>query len=483
MAELSPVDENNSPQYSYEANDGQIYVANSLEDAIGKCPNFLGKIAAQNGGLETVKKILEFSSRGLEKKQEDTDNFNEKDSRKSNKHQDQDPQIKNQSDPEMDGKRPSVIPEITVIDQRVSLDQLDYQPLEGIIDKKSLIALNHDKVPDIPSKTEFIFHDNLNQVVEFKEVEIIVDHTRNDPLLFEDKVNEDKVNEDKVNIVELSDQVEQTIPLVEVNQDQEDLISVDQAFEVESGDEDLLLSKELIQEEIREMSLVLEGDYQLDLDPDQLDLKSPIEIKSSFKKTIISDQEINLTISLIEAFDVDQEEINLVDIVYPSAESLIQANLDLVEPLHLSEIEQQTNQRTLEESFVGLVKILEQNQLESNDLDYIKNSLVLIENIVVSWDRQQELQTDLVKQIFQLLIQLGYNQPRQYLIDFVAQYGFNFLIENLRYLLLLSSNSIQFEKISNASTVTTQNTTNQDIFGFIFNLIGRFIIGFQPLFD
>ena len=289
--------------------------------------------------------------------------------------------------------------------------------------------------------------------------------------------------EDKVNIVELSDEVEQTIPLVEINQDQEDLILIDQDFEVESGNEDLLLSKELIQEEIREMSFDLEVDYQLDLDPDQLDLKSPIEVKSSFKETIISDQEINLTISLIEAFDVDPEETNLVDIIYPSVENLIQANLDLVEPLHLSEIEQQTNQRSLEESFVGLVKILEENQSELNDLDYIKSSLVLIEDIVTSWDQQQELQTDLVKQIFQLLIQLGYNQPRQYLIDFVAQYGFNFLIENLRYLLLLSSNSIQFEKISNASTVTKQNTTNQDIFGFIFNLIGRFIIGFQPLFD
>ena len=289
--------------------------------------------------------------------------------------------------------------------------------------------------------------------------------------------------EDKVNIVELSDEVEQTIPLVEINQDQEDLILIDQDFEVESGNEDLLLSKELIQEEIREMSFDLEVDYQLDLDPDQLDLKSPIEVKSSFKETIISDQEINLTISLIEAFDVDPEETNLVDIIYPSVENLIQANLDLVEPLHLSEIEQQTNQRSLEESFVGLVKILEENQSELNDLDYIKSSLVLIEDIVTSWDQQQELQTDLVKQIFQLLIQLGYNQPRQYLIDFVAQYGFNFLIENLRYLLLLSSNSIQFEKISNASTVTKQNTSNQDIFGFIFNLIGRFIIGFQPLFD
>lgn len=473
MAELNPVNENTSPQYSYEANDGQIYVANTLEDAINKCPNFLGKIAAQSGGFEAVQKILEFSSRGLKKIQEDVDSFNEKDSHQSNKHQDQDPQIKNQSDPEIDDKRPSVIPEITVIDQRVSLDQLDYQPPKTTINKEPLIGLNHDKLPDIPNKIELIFHDNLNQVVEFKEVEIIVDHTRDDLSLFEDKAN----------IAELSDQVEQTIPLVEINQDQEDLMLVDQAFEVESGIEDLLLSEELIQEEIREMSFDLEGDYQLDLDPDQLDLKSPIEVKSSFKETIISDQEINLTISLIEAFDVDQEEINLVDIVYPSAESLIQANLDLVEPLHLSEIEQQTNQRTLEESFVGLVKTLEENQLEPNDLDYIKNSLVLIENIVTSWDQQQELQTDLVKQIFQLLIQLGYNQPRQYLIDFVAQYGFNFLIENLRYLLLLSSNSIQFEKISNASTVTKQNTTNQDILGFIFNLINRFIIGFQPLFD
>ena len=474
VAELSPVDENNSPQYSYEANDGQIYVANSIEDAIKQCSKFLAKIAAQNGGLETVQKILEFSSRGLEKKQEDINSLvNEKDNHQSNKHQDQDLQIKNQSDPEIDDKRPSVIPEITVIDQKVSLDQLDYQPLEIINDKKSSIALNHNKLPDMPSKTELIFHDNLNQVVEFKEVEIIVDHTRNDPLLFEDKVN----------IVELSDEVEQTIPLVEINQDQEDLILIDQDFEVESGNEDLLLSKELIQEEIREMSFDLEVDYQLDLDPDQLDLKSPIEVKSSFKETIISDQEINLTISLIEAFDVDPEETNLVDIIYPSVENLIQANLDLVEPLHLSEIEQQTNQRSLEESFVGLVKILEENQSELNDLDYIKSSLVLIEDIVTSWDQQQELQTDLVKQIFQLLIQLGYNQPRQYLIDFVAQYGFNFLIENLRYLLLLSSNSIQFEKISNASTVTKQNTTNQDIFGFIFNLIGRFIIGFQPLFD
>ncbi len=474
VAELSPVDENNSPQYSYEANDGQIYVANSIEDAIKQCSKFLAKIAAQNGGFETVQKILEFSSRGLEKKQEDINSLvNEKDNHQSNKHQDQDLQIKNQSDTEIDDKRPSVIPEITVIDQKVSLDQLDYQPLGIINDKKSSIALNHDKLPDTPSKTELIFHDNLNQVVEFKEVEIIVDHTRNDPLLFEDKVN----------IVELSDEVEQTIPLVEINQDQEDLILIDQDFEVESGNEDLLLSKELIQEEIREMSFDLEVDYQLDLDPDQLDLKSPIEVKSSFKETIISDQEINLTISLIEAFDVDPEETNLVDIIYPSVENLIQANLDLVEPLHLSEIEQQTNQRSLEESFVGLVKILEENQSELNDLDYIKSSLVLIEDIVTSWDQQQELQTDLVKQIFQLLIQLGYNQPRQYLIDFVAQYGFNFLIENLRYLLLLSSNSIQFEKISNASTVTKQNTTNQDIFGFIFNLIGRFIIGFQPLFD
>ena len=166
MAELSPVDENNSPQYSYEANDGQIYVANSIEDAIKQCSKFLAKIAAQNGGLETVQKILEFSSRGLEKKQEDINSLvNEKDNHQSNKHQDQDLQIKNQSDPEIDDKRPSVIPEITVIDQKVSLDQLDYQPLEIINDEKSSIALNHNKLPDMPSKTELIFHDNLNQVV------------------------------------------------------------------------------------------------------------------------------------------------------------------------------------------------------------------------------------------------------------------------------------------------------------------------------
>jgi len=473
VPELNPVDENNSSQYSYEANDGQIYVANGLEDAINKC-SFLGKIAAQNGGLEAVQKILEFSYRGVKKKQDDINSLaNEKDSPKSNEHQEQDLQLKNQSDLKIDDKKSNVILETPVIDQIASPDQVDYQPPKIITNNQPPVGLNHDKLPDISTKNELIFHDNFNQVVEFKEVEIVVDHTSDDLSLFEDQAS----------IIELPDQVEQAIPLVEINQDQKDSMSVDQAFEAELVDEDLLVSEELIQEEIREMSFDLAEDNQLDLELNQIELKPSIDVKPLFEETIISDQEINLTIGLIEAFDVDQEEIDLVEIVYPSAESLIQSNLDLVEPLYLSEIEQQTNQRTLEESFVGLVKLLEENRAEPNDLDYIKNSLGLMENIVTSWDQQQGLQTDLVKQIFQLLIQLGYNQPRQYLIDFVAQYGFNFLIENLRYLLVLFNNSIQFEKISNTLVVTTQNTANQDILGFIFNLISRFIVGFQPLFD
>ena len=470
MAELNPVNENTSPQYSYEANDGQIYVANTLEDAINKCPNFLGKIAAQSGGFEAVQKILEFSSRGLKKIQEDVDNFNEKESHKSNKHQDQDLQIKNQ----VADKKIKISQEIiTKVDHPVSLDEINYYPLDNQNDLKASIDLKVTKVSDLAKKNEVIFQDNLNQVVEFKEVEVIIDHLEDNSMPFEPKTSS----------IELSAPVEQTYPTIEVEPTQQDFNQIERTIAVELPPEDLLTLPELIEEEVIDPSVNFEKDDHFNLKTNMIDSELQYETQPLLKNPVISDQEINLTISLIEAFDINQEEIDIASVVFPSAQELIQSNLDLIEPLHLIEVSQQINQRTLEESFVGLVKVLEENKLEIDGLDYIKDSLVLMENIVTIWDQQQNMQTELVKQIFQLLIQLGYNQPRQYLVDFVAQYGFDFLIENLRYLLMLFNNSVQFEKISNNFVGSIQNDVNQDILGFIFNLINRFIIGFQPLFD
>jgi len=495
--------------YSYETISGKVYFASDLDSVLKQC-NVLAQIAAVLG-RDYAQQLIELNNANKSTPKTDNDlEFetiqSEIDSIKG--------KINDQNPVKSIPVQSKDIPGTTVdhnpsINQQIELAANDHQSkTENLVSSPSLSTVNNhvsnqevktnqlfagQEVKRNPKKNDVVieFRDSFNKVVEFKEVEVAIDHQRNELpndivnnrswLEKEDKGLLDEFEEEEANWSLWESELEEEMDKF-MNQeilDQSDDDYIDQNVIDDSGMEEI--DQEFLVEAGPELESVLEqrsDQNELDDSVDKLEPSSDL-VKPEL---IISDQEIESVVEILQVFNDQQEDNVFVQQVKKEDLSIIYQqtiDYDLIQPFHIADFQEHCNSQQLQDTLISLFETIDISLDQSASLLELEESFRLIDRIIETYNDDPSINQVIIKQIYELLYALGYQNPRSYIIDFIAQYGFNFLIKNLHFLLDNFRNKNQnFERLKIKNSFSFSN--NRNIL-FILKLLKSIDLGYSNM--
>ncbi|HVI60588.1 MAG TPA: hypothetical protein VM535_00345, partial [Candidatus Saccharimonadales bacterium] len=117
-------------------------------------------------------------------------------------------------------------------------------------------------------------------------------------------------------------------------------------------------------------------------------------------------------------------------------QELVAAQFDLAEePRTLEDIQAEAEEQPLEQTLMQLVKHLSESAAEPESHEVWE----ITEGIAAEASPNPKITPELTDQLLALLRVLGYQNPREVLVDFVKKYDLAFLLQALRYIWELSS--------------------------------------------
>jgi len=472
--------------YSYETPDGQVYHASDLDSVLKQC-KFLAEIATTLGP-EYAQQLLDLSRPQQEVEQQKLEDKSERqESKESKEHK-----INQSINLEPDIKPPSEVvfnhpiineyQEPLVIDHQseISKDRVDhkvdlpsslpirklnvFQEKPSLVTEKTFSEVSEtiEAPPKFkPEEAVIEFRDHFDRIVEFEEVEVLVDHSVELPL-------------DVTNNHSLLDQEENYDQVFESESSEIDWSLLES--ELEAMDLDEAIHNEMEEDSDLEYPSLIRFNQDDDLTIEEQNLSDSIERD----ELIVPDDEIELVIELLEAFD-DQLKDNIFteQITDENLAIIYQQTIDyeLLKSFDVVESKYHHNEEQLQDTLISLFQAIDNDQLEL-DPD-LKKPFLIIEQIINTYNQDPVINQVIIKKIYKLLYDLGYENPRQYIIDFIAQYGFDFLIKNLSFLLANFQNKIRnIEKNIKLKTDFT-SSNHQTILDFIFELLKIVDLGFS----